>query len=224
MADQAPSETLAPRREGPLKGQRRSVAQNLSRAWQATVPATIHAHLSAEPLAEPSAVKAYDRILFAVARALKACPQLNATYDGEALREFAHVNLGIAVDTPRGLLVPVLKRVDLATIEEMAEKRRAITESVRSWKHTRGDIEGGTFTVSNLGPLGIEHSTPVAFNYQVAILGLGSVQQVTRRLLGEAAASLRWILPVSLTFNHCVVDGADAARFLKSVEQALQDT
>lgn len=215
------TEARAPLREGPLKGHRRSVARNLTLAWQRTVPATIHARLEAETLALPSRFNAYDRILFSVVEALKAFPQINATYDGEILREHAQVNLGIALDTPRGLLIPVIAGADAMTIDSFTAARGTVSEAARSWKHRREDLEGGTFTVSNLGPLGIEHATPVAFGDQVAILALGPVQQISRRLLGEPEARACWVLPVSLTFNHCVIDGADAARFLKAVEAAL---
>lgn len=207
--------------EGPLKGMRKRVSDNLGRSWANIVPATVHASLAAEALGSASPINAYDRILRSIALALAQTPAVNATFDGEIHRTYAQVNLGFAVDTPHGLTVPVIHDAARLGAVDFATCRKALSERVRQRAQTRGDLSDGTFSVSNLGPLGIEHSTPVTFGEQVAILGLGAVQEVTRRRLGEPAATAQWLLPVSLTFNHRVVDGADAARFLKAIEAEI---
>ena len=186
------------------------------------VPATIQGNLDAACLVgSTGGINAYDRILIAIAAALAQQPSLNAAFDGETLTRFSDINLGFAVDTPRGLVVPVIKRMQDRDAANVSAERRALTARVRAWKQGRDDLSGATFTVSNLGPLGIDYCTPVPFNFQVAIIGLGQLQRKTRQLAKDPAPVERWVLPVSLTFNHRVLDGGDGARFLKAVEAGI---
>ncbi len=158
-----------------------------------------------------------------VASALKLFPRFNASLDiphGEIVYK-KYINVGVAVDTPRGLIVPVLRNVDTLNITEIATQLTAISSKARAGKIGLEDLSGGTFTVSNLGGLGTHHFTPIVNWPDVAILGLGRSTQDAVWIDGAFAPRL--ILPVSLSYDHRLIDGADAARFLRWICEALED-
>jgi pyruvate dehydrogenase E2 component (dihydrolipoamide acetyltransferase) len=162
-------------------------------------------------------------VLKATAMALKQHPTLNASVDmenGEIVYK-QYVNLGVAVDTERGLIVPVLRDVDRLTIPQIAQGIAATSEKVRSGQQTLDDLRGGTFTISNLGAVGGQYSTPIINHPEVAILLVGRARKkavVTKDDKIEA----RLMLPMSLSYDHRIVDGAAAARFLNDVIGYLQ--
>ncbi|MFO0973630.1 MAG: dihydrolipoamide acetyltransferase family protein [Phycisphaerae bacterium] len=161
-------------------------------------------------------------ILKAVAGALKQFPQLNCSFDepaGEIIyKEYIHI--GVAVDTPRGLVVPVIRDCDKKTPLRIARDLADLAERARAVKFDIAELRGGTFTVTNVGALGGSFVTPMINYPEVAILGLG-------RLAWQAAVRNmqvvpRQMLPLSLSFDHRVVDGADAARFVKTIISFLE--
>jgi len=161
-------------------------------------------------------------ILKAVALALTRHPMLNASLDEEndQILYKQYVNLGIAVDTPRGLVVPVIRNADRLTIGEMARTLAEVAEKARAARFTLEEIRGGTFTVSNLGAVGGAYSTPIINHPEVAILLVGRARWLP--VIREGEVEPRFMLPLSLSYDHRLVDGATAARFLNEVIGYLQ--
>jgi pyruvate dehydrogenase E2 component (dihydrolipoamide acetyltransferase) len=165
-----------------------------------------------------SKITVNDMILFAVSRVLMDHPEVNAAMIGDSIRTYAHANVGVAVDTDRGLLVPTLFAADKMSLAELSAAAKAASAKARDGKLTPDEMSGGSFTVSNLGTLGVESFTPVINPPQVAILG---VCAVTNRL--RADGSVYPAMGLSLTFDHRALDGAPAARFLKDVVFAMEN-
>jgi pyruvate dehydrogenase E2 component (dihydrolipoamide acetyltransferase) len=162
-------------------------------------------------------------VLKAVASALRDHPILNCSYDGEA-GEIIHkdyVHIGVAVDTPRGLVVPVIRDVDKRTLPEVAEALNDVAVRARDAKFAIAELRGGTFTITNVGALGGTGSTPMVNFPEVAILGLSKASQQPTIIDGQIVARL--LLTLSLSFDHRVVDGADAARFTRNVAESLEN-
>ena len=157
-----------------------------------------------------------------VAAALRQFPNFNASLDlaaGElVLKEFVHV--GVAVDTPRGLLVPVMRDVDRKPLFDVVRELNDLAGRARDKKLTPDEMSGASFTVSNLGGLGTTYFSPIVNWPEVAILGLG---RATMQPVHDGSAfQPRRILPLSLSYDHRVIDGADAARFLRWLAEALE--
>ncbi len=161
-------------------------------------------------------------VIRAVAQALRRHPALNASIDEEK-QEFVYkqyVNLGVAVDTPRGLMVPVLRGADQLDVPRIAVELALLAAKAREAKVSVEDLRGGTFTISNLGAVGGVYSTPIINHPEVAILLLGR----SRFVLGmhEGKIENRLMMPLSLSYDHRAVDGATAGRFLNDVIAGLQ--
>jgi pyruvate dehydrogenase E2 component (dihydrolipoamide acetyltransferase) len=157
-------------------------------------------------------------VLKAIGLALKQHPVLNASVDmenGEIIYK-QYVNLGIAVDTDRGLIVPVLKNVDHLSIPQIAQGVQGLAEKVRDGKQTLDDLRGGTFTISNLGTVGGQYSTPIINHPEVAILLVGRSRKIPA-VTADDKIEPRLTMPLSLSYDHRVVDGAAASRFLNEV-------
>ena len=162
-------------------------------------------------------------LLKIVAYALKKYPQFNASIDlqkSEIIYK-KYVNIGVAVDTDRGLLVPVIREVDKKNIVQLSKELSELAQKARDRKLTLAEMQGGNFSISNLGGIGGSGFTPVVNSPEVAILGVSrsEIQQVFRE--GEFKARL--ILPLSLSYDHRLIDGADAARFLRWIAEALEN-
>ena len=165
-----------------------------------------------------------DMVLYAVAKTLPAHRALNAHYTGETMRYFKHVNLGVAVDTEKGLLVPTVFGADTLSLDALARASKSLITSAQKGNIDPDLLRGGTFTVTNLGSLGVESFTPVINPPQTAILGVNAITQRAR----EAAAAEDGIefypaMGLSLTFDHRALDGAPAARFLQQLCRNLEN-
>ena len=160
-------------------------------------------------------------MLKATAEALKSHPRLNAALIDGAVHQYREVNLGVAVDIPDGLVVPVVsERADTLGIVEIATQVRALAERARGGKLRVGDYADGTFTVTNLGGLGVDWFTPVLNPPQCAILGVGRVRRVAV-FAGESIVA-RDIGTLVLTFDHRAIDGAPCARFLGELRGLIE--
>lgn len=158
-----------------------------------------------------------------VASALKKFPEMNASIDMEK-REIIYkdyVNVGIAVATPKGLVVPVLRDTDKKNMVQLAAEIGAIAGKCREGKIQPDELQGGTFTVTNLGSIGGSHFTPIVNFPEVAILGLGRV--VERPVVKNGKIETGLFLPLSLSYDHRLIDGADAARFVRWIADAIQE-
>jgi pyruvate dehydrogenase E2 component (dihydrolipoamide acetyltransferase) len=219
----------------PLTRVRKLTAQKMSQAWSLIPHVTQHdladvTHLEAfrkqheprMPLVDGKPVKLTTLafVMKACVAALKRFPTFNSTLDlaNNQLIVKKHYHLGIAVDTRGGLLVPVIRDVDKKSIEELAIELIATGEKARNGK---ADMNGGTFTITNLGGIGGTGFTPIVNYPEVAILGLsrGRLQPVVH----EGQIVPRLMMPLSLSYDHRVIDGADAARFTRFLAEALED-
>lgn len=206
----------------PLKGIRRTAARRMVAAWEAPV-----FHLTAEVDMERAlgvrdrvpGTTVTDALLRACAAALTEHPALNAHYADEAVTTFADVNLGLAVATPAGLVVPVLHGVDRLDLAGTAAARRDLAERAREGRLQMADVTGGTFTVSNLGMMGVDRFDAILNVPQVAILAVGATR--TRHVWNGGDPAWRPIAELTLTCDHRAVDGATGAGFLTAVRDHL---
>jgi pyruvate/2-oxoglutarate dehydrogenase complex dihydrolipoamide acyltransferase (E2) component len=159
----------------------------------------------------------------ACAQALRLHPMINASIDAEneEILYKQYVNLGVAVDTDRGLVVPVVRNVNRMSIPAIAKALADVTEKARQAKFTLDDLKGGTFTVSNLGAVGGTYSTPIINPPEVAVLLVGRSRKLPLVTEGDQT-QVRLMMPLSLSYDHRVVDGATAARFLNEVINYLK--
>ena len=162
-----------------------------------------------------------DIILYAVSRVILNYENLNANLlNGDTLRTFSHVNLGVAVDTDRGLMVPTIYNADQKSLAEIASEAKSLAKAAQSGSINPDLLKGGSFTVTNLGSLGVESFTPVINPPQTGILGVGGIVTRVKEVNGELKAYPA--MSLSVTYDHRVVDGAPAARFAKDLANALE--
>jgi len=162
-----------------------------------------------------------DMILFAVSRTLPKYKDLNAHFLDNTVRYFHNVNLGMAVDTERGLMVPTIFNADRLSLNEIAIRSKKLAEECKSGSINPDFLKNGSFTVTNLGTLGIESFTPVLNPPQTGILGVGNIVQRAREVDGQL--EFYPAMGLSLTFDHRAIDGAPAARFLKELVTNLEN-
>ena len=162
-------------------------------------------------------------IMKAVAKALEAFPRFNSSIseDGQKLTLKKYINIGVAVDTPNGLVVPVFKNVNKKGIIELSRELMEISKKARDGKLSGSDMQGGCFTISSLGGIGTTHFTPIVNAPEVAILGVSKSEM--QPIWNGKEFEPRLMLPLSLSFDHRVIDGADGARFLSYINGVLAD-
>jgi pyruvate dehydrogenase E2 component (dihydrolipoamide acetyltransferase) len=156
-------------------------------------------------------------------RALKKFPQFNASIDMAANEIIykKYLNIGVATDTDRGLLVPVLKNVDTKNITEIAVELGVLTDKARDRKLSLEEMAGSNFTISNLGGIGGSYFTPIVYQPDVAILGVSRAAMEPK--WNDREFIPRLMLPLALSYDHRLIDGADAARFLRWLCEALEE-
>ena len=217
-----------------MRGVRRKTAEHLAEAWNTIPHVTQHdraditelEHLRARfaPKAEEAGGKmTVTAIALKVcAAALKVFPQFNASIDidKEEIVYKQYINIGVAADTDRGLLVPVIRDVEKKNIVELAVELSQLSKKAREKKLAPADMEGGTFTITNLGGIGGVGFTPIVNFPEVAILGLSRSRMEPEWINGKFEPRL--ILPLSLSYDHRLIDGADAARFLRWISEAFE--
>ncbi|MBN1992299.1 MAG: 2-oxo acid dehydrogenase subunit E2 [Anaerolineae bacterium] len=214
---------------------RRATARHMARAW-ATIPHVtnfdradvtelekLRKRYAKQAEAAGGKLTVTAIILKIVAAALKQFPKFNASLDlaGQEIIYKKYYHIGVAVDTDRGLLVPVIRDVDRKNIIELAAELNQIAEKARNRKIGLEDLEGGSFTVTNLGGIGGTNFTPIINPPEVAILGIA--RGATEPVFIEGEFVPRLILPLSLSYDHRLIDGADAARFLRWLVEALEN-
>ncbi len=223
-----------PVRRERMSGVRRATARHLSHAWS-TIP-----HVTQADKADITDLEAWRKrtgkrveaaggkltvtsiALKIVAAALKQFPQVNAsvdeTNDEIVLKDY--YDIGVAVDTPRGLVVPVVRGVDTKSVQDLSIELNEIAAKARDGKLTMADMQGGTFTITNLGGLGTTEFTPIVNWPEVAILGLARATREAVYVDGEFVPRL--MMPMFLSYDHRVIDGADAARFNRWLAEAFE--
>lgn len=217
-----------------MRGVRRKTAEHLAESWNTIPHVTQHDRADITELEQlrarfaPKAEQAGGKMtvtaiaLKVCAAALKVFPQFNATIDmeKEEIIYKQYISIGVAADTDRGLLVPVIRDVDKKNIVELAVELSQLSQKARDKKITLADMEGGTFTITNLGGIGGTAFTPIVNHPEVAILGLSRSRMEPEWIGGKFEPRL--ILPLSLSYDHRLIDGADAARFLRWVAEAFE--
>jgi len=176
---------------------------------------------SAESAKTPVDPSVMDVLLCALSETLAAHPAFNATFEDETHYVYEEHNVGVAVDIEAGLVTPVVADIGSKSLAAVARDRQRLTERVRAGEYSMSTFRGGTFTVSNLGPLGVDSFTPVINPPEVAILGVGRITETVVPDGDDVAHRQR--LTLDLSFDHRVVDGADAARFLGTLADHLDD-
>jgi pyruvate dehydrogenase E2 component (dihydrolipoamide acetyltransferase) len=221
----------------PMSGIRKATVKQMALAWS-TVPMVTNfdkADLTQleklrkkyQPHAEAEGAKITPTamLLKVVAAALKRFPKFNASLDvhnNEVV--FKHyINIGVAVDTPKGLLVPVIRNVDSKGIVQLSVELGEFAQKARDRKLSPDDMQGGNFSISNLGGIGGTNFTPIVNTPEVAILGVarGSVEPIWNK--ATETFEPKMMLPLSLTYDHRLIDGADAARFLRFICDTVED-
>jgi pyruvate dehydrogenase E2 component (dihydrolipoamide acetyltransferase) len=162
-----------------------------------------------------------DVIIAAVAKALRQHPQVNASWREGAIVLVDQIDIGIAVATEAGLLVPVVRQADQLGLEEIAQRRADLVTRAHSGRLHPDDVAGGTLTVSNLGMYGVDTVAPILNPPQAAIVGIGRIAD--RVVAVGGTATVRPMMTVTLSCDHRVVDGARAAQFLETLAHALED-
>jgi pyruvate dehydrogenase E2 component (dihydrolipoamide acetyltransferase) len=216
-----------------ITGIRKLIAERMLASLQTAAQLTMHASADAREIQSlrmklkesPESmglrgVTINDMVLFAVARSLAGHPDLNAHFTGDLLRRYGSVHLAFAVDTPRGLMVPVIRNAQALSLREIAAEAARLAKACKEGGITPDELGGGTFTVTNLGVFGVQSFTPVLNVPQVGILGVGAI--APGPLLGaDGSVSFIARMGLSLTINHQVVDGAPGARFLQAVGENI---
>lgn len=212
-------------------GLRKTIAQNLYRSYSQAVHVTLNMEVSMEELlkkreglkkegGESSSITIM--IGKCVASALKEFPSFNATFEGNEITIYEDINIAFAVDSPLGLFTPVVRRIDRRNIFELNKEFEEVAERARKGMLKEKDIVGGTFTITNLGMLGVSTFNPIINPPQVAILGVNTTFE--KPVKGEGG-NIEWkkFSYLSLTFDHRINDGAPAARFLGKIKHYIEN-
>jgi pyruvate dehydrogenase E2 component (dihydrolipoamide acetyltransferase) len=221
-----------------MRGVRRKTAEHLAESWNTIPHVTQHDRADITELEQlrarfaPKAEEAGGKMtvtaiaLKVCAAALKVFPQFNASIDieKEEIVYKQYINIGVAADTYRGLLVPVIRDVDKKNIVELAVELSQLSKKARDKKITPDEMQGGTFTITNLGGIGGVGFTPIVNHPEVAILGLSRSRIEPEWIEAKDGGKFepRLILPLSLSYDHRLIDGADAARFLRWIAEAFE--
>ena len=207
----------------PLVGLRKTSAERVSASFRTAPHSTIVMEVDvskALSLHEKLQVS-YTAVLVKVAAdALAEKRIVNSSLNGDVIKVFANVNVGVAVATENGLIVPVVKDADKKSIREIDAIVKELTLKAREGKLSKMEISGGTFTITNLGMYGIDFFTPIINPPEAAILGIGSIKE--RTVLVEAKVENRPTIALSLSYDHRVIDGAPAAEFLQAIKGKLE--
>jgi pyruvate dehydrogenase E2 component (dihydrolipoamide acetyltransferase) len=214
----------------PLTGMRKTIASRMSQSVQETASAALTIRVNASNLLKwrdelktrVASVNLSVLLAVVAARALERFPILNSTLTNEVIQIHEKINIGIAVDSERGLIVPVLRQANTRTVEELLSEFQQLIAAVQQASIKVEDLQDGTFTITNLGALGIESFTPIINPPQCAILAMGAI---TREILpadDREAIEVHPVVRLTLVFDHRIIDGAPAARFLQYVRELLE--
>ena len=215
-----------------LSSTRKTIARRLTEAWQAPVfqltlsvdmtrSLELRERLVARLQEGETKPTVGDLLTKVCAAALVRHPAVNAHFAGEKILRFPYAHVGIAVAAPNGLVVPVIRDADRRTIQEIAAARADVVGRARDGKLQRADLEGGTFTISNLGMFGIEQFIAVLNPPQAAILAVGSTED--KPVVRDGQVEVRPLMSMTITCDHRAIDGADGAVFLRTVKELLEE-
>jgi|TARA_Y100000310_G_scaffold93932_1_gene91536 pyruvate dehydrogenase E2 component (dihydrolipoamide acetyltransferase) len=216
----------------PLKGIRKITAEKMTEAVSNAALVTHHDHVDVTLLSdvrkkekEKAAKKGVHLtylpfIIKAVIQALKKHPYVASSVEGEEIIIKKYYNIGVAVDTPEGLMVPVIKGADKKKLYELATEIDNFVEKAKTRKIDLMDLRGGVFTITNIGVIGSTYFTPIVNYPETCILGTGRIEEQARVVDGKIV--IRKVMPISFTYDHRVTDGAEAARFMNDLRALLE--
>jgi pyruvate dehydrogenase E2 component (dihydrolipoamide acetyltransferase) len=226
--------TLTAAAEVPMSGVRAVIARRMHAGHSETAPVTLTMEVDATDLVQiRERLKASladelgfslgynDLLIKVVARALREFPYMNARLEGDTIYQLDEVHVALAVDTERGLLVPVVRDADRKGLAEVAAELRDVIERARAGTALPDELSGSTFTITNLGMFEVDAFTPIINLPEAAILGVGRIKECAAVVGGEII--VRKVMWLSLTFDHRLVDGAPAARFLQRIKQYVEE-
>jgi pyruvate dehydrogenase E2 component (dihydrolipoamide acetyltransferase) len=226
--------TVAPPEVIPLAGIRKVIFDRMGQSWREVARVTLFSDVDmteAVALRQARGVEwerrfgikpSYtDLIHLAVARALREEPRINCRLDGQAVRVRKEVHLAFAVDLGEGLVAPVIRDADKRPLGELAKATRDLAAKARAGKLLPDEMSDGTFTVSNLGGVGVEAFTPIVNLPQAGILGVGKIQE--KAVVRNGGIHIRSMMTLCLVFDHRLIDGAPAGRFLAKVKELLEN-
>ena len=217
----------------PMTGIREIIAERMTLSVQTNASVTLHTEVDATTFVElrgmlndklqarEVSLTYTDLLVKVVANALGEHPRLNATLTDEGIQLLTEINIGVAVALEDGLVVPVVRNADKERLSEISEQVRNFAERARSNQLTPSELQGGTFTITNLGNFGIDAFTPIINPPESAILGAGRI--LKKPVVHNDEIAIRSMLTLSLTFDHRVIDGAPAAQFLQTVASYIED-
>jgi pyruvate dehydrogenase E2 component (dihydrolipoamide acetyltransferase) len=232
ISSEVSKEFFGPVKEIPVEGVRKIISERMLTSLQSTAQLTLNTSADASnllacreslksspPMKRLSKININDFLLYIVANILPKFKNINAHFLKDKILEFEQVHLGFAVDSPRGLMVPIIHNAHLLSLEEISKEARRLSTACQEETILPDELNGGTFTVTNLGTMGIESFTPILNIPQVAILGIGSIS--LKPIMKEDKVQFIPHIGLSLTFDHRAVDGAPAARFLQELAIAI---
>ena len=221
-----------PVKEIPVKGVRQLITERMLTSLQSTAQLTLNTSADASSLlsyrkwlkSSPTKlgldrITINDLVIYAVAKTLPRYTALNAHFLKDKILEFEHVHLGFAVDSPRGLMVPIIHNAHLLSLKEISKEARRLNTACQEDTILPDELNGGTFTITNLGTMGIESFTPILSIPQVAILGICSIS--LKPIMKDNEIKFIPHIGLSLTFDHRAVDGAPAAKFLQELNMVI---
>jgi pyruvate dehydrogenase E2 component (dihydrolipoamide acetyltransferase) len=225
------TKTLTATKERELSGMRQTIADRLSQSAREVPHVTEHREVNVEALLDATEVadealdidiSLVDLVLAALSETLAAHPEFNARFEDGIHRVYREQNVGMAVDIEAGLITPVISNLQAGSLADIARRRQEMTEKALSGEYTMDDLSDGTFTVTNLGVFGVDSFTPIINPPEVAILALNSVRE--RAVRGDKdEVEFHRFMTFSLSFDHRVVDGADAAQFLQTLAENVEN-
>ncbi|WHZ00059.1 dihydrolipoamide acetyltransferase family protein [Peribacillus simplex] len=230
----SPQPTLESPQQIPVTGMRKIIARRMKESLQSSAQLTLTTKVDVTDLVilqkqatetlqkqESTKLTITDFVAKAVVLSLKEHPKMNSAYIEDNIILNEHIHLGLAVALEKGLVVPVIRNAENCTLRQLSKKGKELARCARDGQLPIEDMQGSTFTISNLGAYDVEHFTPILNTPETGILGIGSAYD-TPRYIGEELEK-RTILPLSLTFDHRVLDGAPAAAFLQTLKRYLEE-
>lgn len=208
----------------PLTGIKKTTAERVSQSFKTAPHSTVIMEVDmsdAVKMRKEKHVSYTELLVKAVASALKTHPLLNSTLtEDEKIKVYEDINIGVAVATEQGLVVPVIHNADNKSLEEIASKLRELAEKARTGRLAKEHVTGGTFTITNLGMYGVDAFTPIINPPEAAILGVGRI--VDKPVVEGKEIMIKPTMTLSLSYDHRIVDGAPAAQFLQEIKKILE--
>jgi pyruvate dehydrogenase E2 component (dihydrolipoamide acetyltransferase) len=213
----------------PLTGRRKTISDRVSRSIREAAHGTISMEIDATNMVaireghlggSEERISYTDMVVWAVAQTLQENPLMNSTLDGEAIKIYEDVNIGVAVASEHGLIVPVIQNANKKSISEIASIRKELVDLARQNRLSLPDVMNGTFTVTNLGMYDVDVFTPIVFPPQTGILGVGKIRK--KPVVEEGKIVAKSVLSLSLSFDHRVIDGVPGAKFLQRIKELLE--